>query len=57
MTITEKEYEILKGLLYTIDNMLMEESDRNFGEAEEWKFRVRQRRDEYDEWEAKQEKI
>jgi len=56
MNITEEEYEILKGLLYTVDNMLMEESDRNFGEADEWKFRVRQRRDEYDEWETKQKK-
>ena len=52
MRITKEEYDILKGILYGVDNMLSCETDGNHGLAEEWKQVARKYRNQYDEWEV-----
>ncbi len=53
---TKEEYDILKKILDFVDDMFMEESDGNYGLAKESKRIIRQYRNKYFEWEAKQEK-
>lgn len=41
------EYKLLKSIAYCALGMFQSENERNFGDAEEWKFRLKQEVDKY----------